>query len=145
MTQTTHLAGAILALSLTGNTDPRAAAALLVGSILPDIDHPRRCGLVPLGMRLAGIRHRGVTHSLPAMAAFALMAELVGWVLGAPRLGGWLALGYGLHLALDALNPSKVPLLWPGKWRWGIGLIRTGSMAEMLFLFGLVILYIWVQ
>lgn len=137
MTQITHLAAAVFTLSLTGSTDPRTAAALLAGSILPDIDHPRRCTPLPLG-----VRHRGATHSLLSLAAFALMAELAGLILGAPSLGSYLALGYGLHLALDALNPSRVPLLWPSRRRWGIGLIRTGSTAEALLLLGLALLYI---
>ena len=142
MTQSTHIVSALVALQLCPSSDPWAALACVAGTLLPDIDHPRRCGLVPLGMRVLGIRHRGMTHSLLALAIFALAGQLAGLALGAAHLGSYLGLGYGLHLVLDALNPSKVPLLWPNRRRWGIGLIRTGSLAEMLLLCGLVILYI---
>jgi len=44
-----------------------------------------------------------------------------------------LATGFGLHLALDLLTQKGVPLLWPfSRARLGIGLIRTGGVADRL-------------
>ena len=63
--------------------------------------------------------HRGISHSLGAMALVGLLALLWGRRRG---LGKWLALGalaaYGSHVLLDFLNvdtrpPFGIPLLWP--------------------------------
>lgn len=138
-----------------------AAAALL-----PDLDarHSKirslRLGPVrpfdPLGALVYGAwGHRGPLHSLPGLAGFGLACALPvsltwGWTYGAALL-----LGYGSHLALDAMTRHGVPLL-PARGRdgrWGFGrrshlLPRrlrfvTGSAAEdvlQAFLFGAVLL-----
>ena len=100
MTRQTHIAAA-LALSLTLATYPAdsrfiwSAAAALAG-VLPDID-----------MRI-GIKHRGLTHSLIALALIVLLAAQL-----APELATAAAIGYGSHLALDMLTPWGIPLLYP--------------------------------
>ena len=160
MTLTTHLAAGFAAIVLLKPGDPVSAAAVLVGSVLPDVDHPGYSmrALFPFPYRLARLflRRRGMMHSLLGLALVCMVAWWLGlvmgnvwpalrgephgarplgpWPSGEPLTGlalsvskgpaGYLALGYVLHLGLDALNPSKLPLLWPAQKRWGIGLVR---------------------
>lgn len=75
---------------------------------------------------LAFMPHRGVTHSLLAMAAVVLaVLRLAGAAVWAPFL-----VGYGSHLALDMLTPEGVPLLWPLKTRVRVLLARTGGPVD---------------
>lgn len=47
----------------------------------------------------------------------------------------WIGLGGLSHILLDSLTPMGVPLLpQGGRRRFGLGLVRTGSLAERLFL-----------
>lgn len=139
-------------------------AVLAAGAaLLPDLDAQRSkirsLALGPIrpldplgGLLYAAWGHRGPLHSLPGLAAFGMIAALplaLGW--------GWeygvaLLLGYGSHLALDAMTRHGIPLL-PARGRngrWGFGrrshllprplLFVTGSDAENVFqalLFGL--------
>lgn len=106
-------------------------AAAAFGSLLPDIDHPNswagrkmRPVSVPLSLIVG---HRGVTHSLLAVAAaLAILVSMgFGWV-AAPVVVGYLS-----HLGADALTPSGVPLLWPAKRRFTLNLCQTGSLTEI--------------
>ncbi len=123
-------AGLALAAGLAP-AEPQALAAAALGALLPDIDHPRswagrrlRAISVPLSL-LVG--HRGVTHSLLAVAgALAVLALLGTGFATAP-----VAVGYLSHLAADALTPSGVPLLWPSRRRFSLNLVETGSTAEI--------------
>ena len=90
--------------------------------MLPDLDaqHSKirslRLGpirlLDPLGALIYGAwGHRGPLHSLPGLAVFGLLAALPlaltwDWAYGAAAL-----LGYGSHLALDAMTRHGVPLV----------------------------------
>lgn len=112
------------------------AAAASLGALLPDIDHPsswigRRLWPVsrPLSMVLG---HRGLTHSLLAVIGGLAVLALMEPARGLARLAEPLALGYLSHLAADALTPSGVPLLWPWRQRFGIGLCSTGGVMEWL-------------
>lgn len=148
MTGRTHLlagaaaGAALLALRGAGAVDPKGAVAALgaacLGALLPDIDCPqsllsRKGG--PLGAAPGLIlRHRGPTHSLVAsLAAWAVAS----WLCAACGFLGAVALaalaGYLSHLALDALTPGGVPLLWPlsGR-RVGLPVVRVGSALEGL-------------
>lgn len=116
---------------------PAAAPACLglavLGSLLPDIDHPKSWlgkRLRPLSSTIASaLGHRGVTHSAAAAAACA-------WGLlhgGAPR---WvvhpLAVGYLSHLAADMLTPGGLRLAWPLRRTWALPLCKSGSPFEPL-------------
>ncbi len=111
---------------------PSCLGLALLGSLLPDIDHPkswlgRRVRPVSSGIA-AVLGHRGVTHSALAAAACA-------WGLhGAPP--GWaaapLAVGYLSHLAADLLTPRGLRLAWPLRTTWAFPLCRTGSPFEPL-------------
>ncbi|HYD99937.1 MAG TPA: metal-dependent hydrolase, partial [Alphaproteobacteria bacterium] len=113
----------------------------------PDIDHPGSA----VGQRLdfiakplaAVVGHRGVTHSLLAIAA--CVAAL--WFYGlSAALVAPLAIGYLSHLAADALTPSGVPLLWPVKRRYTFPLtVPTGSLWEYLIVGALALAAAWLN
>lgn len=111
--------------------EPAGLGLAALGSLLPDIDHPqswagKRMALVSVPLA-ALIGHRGVTHSLLAVAGFAILLT----ILGPGHLAAPLAVGYLSHLLADALTLSGIPLLWPSKRPFGLRLIRTGSLAEI--------------
>jgi inner membrane protein len=123
----------------------------VLGSMLPDIDHPgsafgRR--VLPISMVLAAVfGHRGITHSLMAVAvmSFAAWYALHGldWHPGysVPVVVG-VAVGYLSHLAGDWMTNSGVPLLWPSKRKFVAPLrIFTGDFREHLLAF---VTYGWV-
>lgn len=112
---------------------PACLGLALLGSLLPDVDHPKSW----LGKRLApfssgvaaALGHRGVTHSALAVAA-CIWGLLRG---GAPR---WvvdpLAVGYLSHLAADLLTPGGLRLAWPLRRTWALPLCKAGSPFEPL-------------
>ena len=115
-----HYGAALLVYAPVGfvllSVDPALAILGGVGSValsrLPDYDQR-----VPL------VDHRGVTHTLPFLAAVAALLGAVGYrAAGAfgtdpartAGLGVVVALvAVGSHLLADALTPAGVPLLWP--------------------------------
>lgn len=120
------LAGALL-YRATG--DPLVSGAVVVGSLLPDIDHPgsklgRRVPIISHIMYLFG--HRGITHSLLFVLILALLGEFV-----SPVFYG-LAIGSAVHIAGDMLTPSGVPFFWPHKRRYSLLGFRTGGIVDHL-------------
>lgn len=114
---------------------------LIIGSLLPDIDHPR--GFLARQFYLFRrtsrgvsrfVKHRGIVHSLLAT----LIATAIVWVIAMVYRWEVLAvacffLGFISHLAADSLNPTGIKWLQPfskAKVRNGI---RTGSAMEKLF------------
>lgn len=153
MLATTHLVfGGITAAAL-GKTglvalDPITLAAGAFGALLPDIDHPgsavgRR--VWPVSMLISGLfGHRGITHSLFAVAALLgaaafYLSALPGWAIA-------MAAGYLSHLAADWLTPSGIPLLWPNRRKFASPHpIQTGGLGEFALTAGLVGgIYLWV-
>ncbi len=135
---------------------PKPQALLLLaggalGSLLPDIDHPsstfgRR--VLPVSMAFSALfGHRGITHSLLAVAGMAasMWYALHGlhWHPGysVPIVVG-IAVGYLSHLAGDWMTNSGVPLLWPNKRRF-VAPVRlfTGDALEYVLA---VAMYAWV-
>jgi inner membrane protein len=122
---------------------------LIIGSLLPDIDHPR--GFLARQSYLFRrtskgiskfVTHRGIVHSLLA----ALIATAIVWVIA--MFYRWEALavacfflGFISHLAADSLNPTGIKWLQPfskAKVKDGI---RTGSATEK-FLFLIILIAI---
>jgi membrane-bound metal-dependent hydrolase YbcI (DUF457 family) len=160
---THQIAGVGLAAVAAAALDVEATgAAVLVGaawlgSMLPDADLAgarvyrrtrleRRVVLARLAGSLARLplrlltvlRHRGVTHSLLACVAAALLCGAAVSLVApgvAVAAGAGLALGYGAHLIADACTPSGIALWAPlsRKRRWLLpraARIPTGSLRE---------------
>ena len=147
----THLAAGILcgeAMVLFQNATNVSDAAFIVaaaavGSLLPDIDHPRsmlanssRTTKTVSGVVSSVTQHRGFTHTL----AFAGLM----WFL-ATRLAAQFdvvsndivisfMLGLLSHLAIDTLNERGVMWFWPIYCKHlHLLRIRTGSAVEWIF------------
>ena len=139
--------------AVTAQTVGPLAAVAAAAALLPDLDAPRSKirslalgpvrPLDPLGALVYGAwGHRGPLHSLPGLAAFGVIAALPMALAWGPEYGAAVLLGYGSHLALDAMTRHGVPLL-PSRGRdgrWGLRRRRhllprplrfvTGSAAE---------------
>lgn len=106
---------------------------VLLGALLPDIDHPSsisgrllRIASIPIS-KLCG--HRGFTHSL--IAWFILLVSLHQWLpseWAVPNdfIQAFL-LGYISHLIADMLTPTGVPFLWPLPLRFCFPLLSSKS------------------
>jgi inner membrane protein len=111
--------------------EPIPLGLSVIGSLLPDIDHPKSW----VGRRARPIStiisalfgHRGLTHSLLAVIGCALLLRRDGLPLSivAP-----LAVGYLSHLGGDLLTPRGLRLAWPLKGTWALPLCRAGSPLE---------------
>lgn len=116
---------------------------MVVGSVLPDIDHPR--GLIyhflgfPRWVRRGVSRvvgQRGVVHSLLASVVVLALGLLVCFSAGIGfGVGFGLFLGFLSHLFLDSLTVRGVGWLLPfSKWRVRF-VVGTGTMIERVFFF----------
>ncbi|MDV6376627.1 metal-dependent hydrolase [Deinococcus arenicola] len=138
MQAATHVAGAALtAAVLRGfgvEIGPPEVLALVVGSLIPDVDTTTSgVGkfLKPVSRWIESkFGHRTITHSLGAAALFSLLFLPLGAGVAGAMFWGILS-----HLLLDSLNVNGVPLLWPVRlmfWFWpGRSMrIKYGSGAE---------------
>jgi inner membrane protein len=111
--------------------DPVLLGLAVGGSLLPDVDHPaswvgRRSR--PVSTLVAGLfGHRGVTHSLLAVAG---CAAVLRWAAVPHWAAAPLVVGYLSHLAADLLTPGGLRLAWPAGGRVCIPLCRTGGLLE---------------
>ena len=112
----------------------------LFGSVFPDIDHPasfisRGYWSVLSTVIRKTTGHRGWTHSLFGAGLFTGILLLILWYFKASLfLAFGFFLGYISHLISDSLNPTGVNWLWPKRKRYSIGIIRTGSVGENIFM-----------
>jgi len=133
VTGKTHLVGAVLAgTALTFGADPLVSAVLVaaaaVGSKAPDLDR----------LLDSGPSHRSLPHSLGLAGGGAVLVAAIAATLPEQHdffVAAGFAAGYLSHLLLDALTPSRVPLLLPGGPRFGLGVIPTGSLREGILCF----------
>jgi inner membrane protein len=122
-----------------GAAEPAGIALAAIGSLLPDIDHPKSwvgSRLRPISLAISAVfGHRGVTHSALALIACA-------WTLlrgGAPLWAAdAVAVGYASHLAADLLTPNGLRLAWPLRRTWALPLCKSGSQAEPLVVAALI-------
>lgn len=122
---------------------------LVVGSLLPDIDHPH--SLISQQLPLVGkvisklTRHRGLFHSvlgvvimfawtrwLSIFIADGLSSVIQQADLATRNISTGLMLGYILHIFADLLTVSGVRLLYPLKFTVRIPLFKTGGFWEWL-------------
>ena len=104
-------------------------ALVLLGSMLPDIDHPNSV----IGKRVKIVsflfEHRGFFHSLFALVLFGSIG-----VLAFPGTGAALgiALGYFSHLLIDSITKEGIMTFHP-LMHWRIrGIVRTGHSLEYI-------------
>ncbi|MBM7624070.1 metal-dependent hydrolase [Sporohalobacter salinus] len=112
----------------------------ILGALIPDIDHINSHianKFKPLSwfIKLLGIKHRGITHSLLGLILFSLLVKKLFYLDWISQ--GWyysLILGYISHLIADMFNSTGLPILFPLKYRFKFGFnITTGSWQENLF------------
>lgn len=119
--------------------------ALAVGSLLPDIDHPRsvigKRHKVVSNVTRTAFGHRGITHSfIGIFVVYGLMLFFQKNYLAPPTkwLPFWLIVGYLAHIIEDSFSSRGVHWTWPffnkkRKQRLFI-YYRTGSLSEYLLL-----------
>lgn len=149
MKGTSHAAMGIAAGVLLAHhsAEPMLALALCsVGSLLPDLDHPRSIAgsLLPFVSWPVNkiIGHRSLTHSFLIVG----LAVLFSWAYSTNLFP--LALGYAVHLLGDACTIQGIPFLKRGHLGIpGFLRFRTGSVAEtaivLLFILAILVIYIW--
>ena len=104
-------------------------AAIVVGSIIPDID------LTLSGFKYEKFKdrtflsHRGITHHvlLPVITA------LIGFIFSKPILVAF-AIGLAIHIVMDMFSPLGVPYGLKYQKRLRIPLYTTGNVSEKIFL-----------
>lgn len=117
---------------------------VLLGSLLPDVDHPHSKLGNKLGIlskffnALAG--HRTIFHSI----FFALLIPGLVWYFLSKPYGIALFVGYLSHLVMDGLTKSGINFLHPISTLRLKGFVETGSLTETL-VFALIILLILVK
>ncbi len=113
--------------------------AVLLGSILPDIDHEgsKINQILPLTKHFAKLfRHRGFFHSAYPVIFFIVLEFLTNM----SGIGFALAIGYASHLLSDGLTPVGVNLLHPAAKLKIEGFIPTGGAFEVVvFIFAAIL------
>jgi inner membrane protein len=128
-------AGAWLAICRVTETPAQASAvaAAMLGSLLPDIDHPKSLvgrRLWFISVPLASIfGHRGMTHSLLAIGLWVwVMLRGLAWD---QEMAASAAVGYLSHLAGDWATVGGLPLLWPWRRRFQAPFgFKSGGLTE---------------
>lgn len=133
--------------ALSGEQIALLAGATAFGSLLPDLDaaqskikHLSVSGIkpfyLPSQLIFTTLGHRTYLHSLYGLAGISVIAAALS------PFTNWLAAlamvaGYASHLALDACNPSGIPLLYPNRRKFYLLpkflRIATGSPPEEIF------------
>lgn len=123
---------------------------LVIGSLLPDIDHPHSLisQTIPLvgGMISRVTKHRGLFHSILGVVliffATAFGCGQISRLLVSPlpyTFGAGVVIGYVIHIAGDLLTVSGVRLLYPVDLKIAIPLMRTGDYREWIFRVGVMV------
>lgn len=109
--------------------------AAIVGSLIPDIDHPGslagKKAKTASALVSATFGHRTFMHSPLLLIVFAVLIKRfcpAAYIVPAVAF----LLGYLSHLFLDMLNPTGIPLLYPHPKKFHIASIRTGSGIDSM-------------
>jgi inner membrane protein len=120
MDNLTHsLTGLMLSRAGLNRFYPRATLVLIVSANIPDID----VVAIARGPLFYFEQHRGITHSIAALPAMALLSALVACAFGR-TMRGWLAawglacIGVASHLLLDWTNIYGIRLFFPFSAQW---------------------------
>lgn len=145
MTKTTHLIGGFTVcgiilvstgdgLDLTPSGVVSCAAAIMVGSLFPDVDIPTsKAGhlVKPASTMInAACGHRGVFHA-PLLYLVAILIGGAMWPAWSMLLYAF-GIGVASHLILDMLNRNGIPLFWPMKKRISFASVSVGGFVEWL-------------
>jgi membrane-bound metal-dependent hydrolase YbcI (DUF457 family) len=134
---------------LTPQTLPPAIVMAALGALLPDIDAAESkiknlgaYGVTPFAPIAQFVNrtfgHRGLMHSPGTLVPVAILSVVLSfWVGVVPGIS--LLLGYGSHLAMDALTRSGIPLLPVSQKRFHLLPLHlrivTGSVEEDILMF----------
>ena len=149
----THAIGGVAAALATANFVPSFrpdtiglygtaifAATASFGALLSDVDtngtisHYPVFNLCHLFFKLFGVKHRGMTHSLPFDLVFFVLGVIMGKTLGTAGflIGAGITVGVFSHIILDMLNPAGVQLFFPLPMKISIGSIKTGGLGDFI-------------
>lgn len=121
---------------------------VLLGAVLPDIDHPgstigRR--FWPISQIVSKVfGHRGITHSL--VGASLILWGLYVWQGEVTVFWVGIALGYASHLIGDMCTIRGCPILWPLRVPFRFPFrIKTGTIGEfaVIFVAAIVLVTVW--
>lgn len=120
--------------------------ALVCGSVLPDIDHPKsfigKRNQVVSKVTNKTLGHRGATHSLIVALGIYLLALFLAHTYLSQKaefVPFWLLCGYLLHLCEDSFSKNSIRWFWPfskvkRSSRKRVLYYRTGTVSEYLIL-----------
>jgi inner membrane protein len=152
MTGMTHatigLSEAMAIALLSPNVPPVLLGALVVGSVLPDIDVAGSFISNRTKINLSFLGHRKILHSLIGALLLSLPFLLLKNYIGvfSVYLTAGLFLGCITHLVLDSFTLSGITWFYPFSKKKLRGRIRTGSLGDTAFLvFGVISIFVFVQ
>lgn len=152
----TSMTFAVPMLSVTDELTMINLGAVVLGSLFPDIDHPRsyvgQKAKIVSRVTNKTFGHRGATHSLLALAIIYIMGNVFVQTYLAASLAYvpfWFAWGYLLHLLEDGFSRDGIRFFWPlQKKPWHLGgkflRYKTSSLSEHIF-FGFVVCLLLVE
>lgn len=138
----THLAFGLLvglfALPFSSISSFLFLGLVLLGSLLPDIDHEN--SKINSKLRVTKIighlfKHRGIFHTI----FFAVLLPGLVWYFAGHGYGLALFVGYMSHLVIDGFTKAGINFLHPIANLRLMGFIETGTMAETLLFVGFLI------
>ncbi len=126
-------------------------ALVSLGSVFPDIDHPKSfvshlSFWLKIGSRAISVAgHRGPTHTIWALLLSFPVAYIVLKWLGIPGFvgAGAFFIGYLAHLIADSFTKSGVAWFAPLDNHRVRGPVKTGGLFEVVFFFVVVILVLY--
>ena len=131
--------------SLFNGTIIKFYLAAMLGALLPDLDHAQsKAGklfwFISKPLKMFGIKHRGLTHSLLGIILFILASKqllVYNWIQPVSWWG--MIIGYISHIIADMMNVQGLPIFFPNNTRFKFhSNITTNSWQEQ-FLFLLIV------